>query len=79
MITKRVIAVLECDGTPMTIDELHSDLTLRWGEVQMASLKRAVHRMLKDGRLREVRRIPTPFLNTDTWGRFTDVVVVGLP
>ena len=42
----RVIAVLEMEQGWMSIHALMADLELRWGQVKLATVRRATHRLI---------------------------------
>jgi len=47
----RILDLVELDGDWLTIDQLHADLVLRFGDVRLETVARATHRLLYKGEL----------------------------
>jgi Fe2+ or Zn2+ uptake regulation protein len=43
---KRIMEILEMEGEWMTAHQLEADLALRWQPVKLATVRRAMHRLI---------------------------------
>jgi Fe2+ or Zn2+ uptake regulation protein len=61
-IPSRVLAILEVEDGWMTVYALVADLELRWGDVKLATVRRAMHRLV-DKQLVTSRLVDMPSLD----------------